>query len=325
MENSGKNLSCAVLYQSGELHNRVLAAQRLLQSCSLCPCRCGVNRLMGETGLCRIGSRARVASFGPHFGEEPPLVGRSGSGAIFFAGCNLGCVFCQNHEISRVEEPGDNAADAVTAEQLAAIMLELQEQGCLNINLVTPTHVLPQILQALEYAVPNGLNVPLLYNSGGYDSVKTLRLLDGIIDIYMPDCKFMSSQLALRYTGRKDYPDVMQAALREMHRQVGDLLLDENDVALRGLLVRHLVMPGCLEDMKEIVRFLASEISPQTFVHIMDQYTPCYRAEEFSDINRPLSVAEFNQAMHLARQAGLHRFAKKDMARMLELLFQSQG
>ena len=324
MENSGKNVRSAALQQSGELHNRVAAARNLLKNCTLCPRCCGVNRLAGEPGWCGIGSQAQLASSGAHFGEEPPLVGRTGSGAIFFKGCNLGCVFCQNHEISRVVEPGDNAPDIVTAEKLAAIMLELQEQGCLNINLVTPSHVLPQILQALEYAIPMGLHLPLVYNSGGYDSVAALRLLDGIIDIYMPDCKFMNPRLSARYTGRADYPEIMQAALREMHRQVGDLLLDDNGTAVRGLLVRHLVMPGCLEDTAEILHFLATEISPQTYVNIMDQYTPCYRAEEYNEINRPLSVAEFDQAMHLARQAGLHRFAEKDMARMLQLLLQSR-
>ena len=324
MENYGRNVSSAVLQHSGELHNRVAAARRLLKNCSLCPRRCGINRLAGEPGACGIGIRVRVASFGPHFGEETPLVGSAGSGAIFFQGCSLDCVFCQNHEISRVAEPDDNAPDGVTPEQLASIMLDLQAQGCMNINLVTPSHVLPQILQALEYAVPMGLQLPLVYNSGGYDSVQALRLLDGIIDIYMPDCKFMSRRLSARYTGRVDYPVVMRAAVREMHRQVGDLLLDDNGTAVRGLLVRHLVMPGCLQDTGEIVRFLATEISPQTYVNIMDQYIPCYRAEEFNEINRPLSVAEFDQAMHLARQAGLHRFAEKDMARMLELLFQSR-
>jgi putative pyruvate formate lyase activating enzyme len=325
MANSGKNISYPFLHQSGELHERVVAAQRLLTGCTLCPHRCGVNRTTGEAGFCGVITLARVPSFGPHFGEEPPLVGRTGSGAIFFAGCNLGCVFCQNHEISRIEVPGDQAPDTVTPEGLAAIMLELQEQGCLNINLVTPTHVVPQILEALEYAIPMGLNLPLVYNSGGYESVETLRLLEGIVDIYMPDCKFMSSQLSARYTGSSDYPEVMQMALREMHRQVGDLLLDENGIAVRGLLVRHLVMPGCLEDTGKIVRFLASEISPKTYVNIMDQYTPYYRAEEFSEINRPLSVAEFNQAMSLARKAGLHRFAEKEMARILESLFKARG
>jgi putative pyruvate formate lyase activating enzyme len=195
----------------------------------------------------------------------------------------------------------------------------------LNINLVTPGHVLPQLLQALEYAVPGGLELPLVYNSGGYDSVEVLRLLEGIVDIYLPDCKFMNHRLAARYTGRADYPEIMRAAVREMHRQVGDLQLSENGAAISGLLVRHLVMPDCLPDTEEIVQFLGTEISRNTFVNIMDQYTPWYRAGEFSEINRPLSVAEFDQAVSLARQAGLHRFADKDMAGILELLFQTRG
>jgi putative pyruvate formate lyase activating enzyme len=265
-----------------------------------------------------------VASFGPHFGEEQPLVGISGSGAIFFEGCNLGCVFCQNADISHIDDPGDDAPEAVTREQLAEIMLDLQARGCLNINLVTPSHVVPQILEALELAVDEGLHLPLVYNSSGYDAVQTLKLLDGIVDIYMPDCKFMTRQSAARYTGAPDYPEVMQAAVREMHRQVGDLILDKNGIALHGLLVRHLVMPGCLKDTERIVRFLATEISKETYVNIMDQYRPCNRAGEFEEISRPLLLTEFEQAMEMARQAGLHRFDVKDVGRMLKLLLKIQ-
>jgi putative pyruvate formate lyase activating enzyme len=265
-----------------------------------------------------------VASFGPHFGEEQPLVGSSGSGAIFFEGCNLGCVFCQNADISHINDPGDEAPEAVTKEQLADIMLNLQVRGCCNINLVTPSHVVPQILEALEIAAGRGLHLPFVYNSSGYDSIKTLQLLDGIVDIYMPDCKFLTRQAAARYTGAPDYPEVMQAAVLEMHRQVGDLVLDKHGIAVRGLLVRHLVMPGCLQDTEEIVHFLATEVSRETYVNIMGQYHPCYRAGEFDEINRSLSRSEYDQAVELASQEGLHRFDEKDVGRMLKLLLQGR-
>jgi len=247
-------------------------------------------------------------------------VGSSGSGAIFFEGCNLGCVFCQNADISHIDDPGDEASEAVTKEQLAAIMLDLQASDCCNINLVTPSHVVPQILEALVIAAGRGLHLPLVYNSSGYDSIKTLQLLDGIVDIYMPDCKFMSRQSAARYTGASDYPEVMQAAVLEMQRQVGELVLDKHGIAVRGLLVRHLVMPGCLQDTQEIVHFLATEVSRETYVNIMDQYYPCYRAGEFDEINRSLSRSDYKQAMKLARQTGLHRFDEKNVGRMLKLL-----
>lgn len=324
MTNPEKKSAYLSMHKDGRLADRAFAARHMLAACNLCPHCCGVNRLHGETGLCRIESKARVASFGPHFGEEQPLVGSSGSGAIFFEGCNLGCVFCQNAEISHIDDTGDDAPEAVTREQLAEIMLELQARGCLNINLVTPSHVVPQILEALELAGGKGLHLPLVYNSSGYDSVQTLQLLDGIVDIYMPDCKFMTSESAARYTGAPDYPEVMQAAVREMHRQVGNLILDENGIALRGLLVRHLVMPACLRDTEKIVHFLATEISKETYVNIMDQYHPCNRAGEFDEISRPLSLTEYEQAMEQARQAGLHRFDVKDVSRMLKLMLKIQ-
>lgn len=320
MANMEKPPAYVSMHKNGQLAARASAAVKSLAVCNLCPHSCGVNRMQGETGFCRIGARARVASFGPHFGEEQPLVSSSGSGTIFFEGCNLGCVFCQNADISHIDDPGDEAPEAVTKEQLAEIMLNLQARGCCNINLVTPSHVVPQILEALEIAAGRGLHLPLVYNSSGYDSVKTLQLLDGIVDIYMPDCKFMSRKNAARYTGAPDYPEVMQAAVQEMHRQVGDLVLDKNGIAVRGLLVRHLVMPGCLQDTEKIVHFLATEISKETYVNIMDQYRPCYRAGEFDEINRSLLRSEYEQAIKLARQEGLHRFDVKDMGRMLKVL-----
>ena len=324
MANQEKIPAYVSMHKSGQLAVRASIAVHSLEDCNICPRCCGVNRMQGETGFCRIGARARVASFGPHFGEEQPLVSSSGSGTIFFEGCNLGCVFCQNADISHIDDPGDEAPEAVTKDQLADIMLNLQAQGCCNINLVTPSHVVPQILEALEIAADGGLHLPLVYNSSGYDSTKTLQLLDGIVDIYMPDCKFMSRQAAARYTGAPDYPEIMQAAVQEMHRQVGDLVLDKYGIAVRGLLVRHLVMPGCLQDTEKIGHFLATEVSRETYVNIMDQYRPCFRAEEFDEINRPLSRSEYKKAIKLARQAGLHRFDEKDVGRMLKLLLQGR-
>jgi putative pyruvate formate lyase activating enzyme len=321
MENTPLYLS---LHETGELAGRASAARKLLAACCLCPHRCGVNRLEGETGICGVGSKARVASFGPHFGEEQPLVGSSGSGAIFFEGCNLTCVFCQNAEISHVDNPGDTVPEAVSSNQLAGIMLELQEQGCLNINLVTPSHIVPQILQALVPAVEQGLHLPLVYNSSGYDSVQTLQLLDDVVDIYLPDCKFITPASAGRYTNAPDYPEVMQEAVLEMHRQVGDLVLDKNAIGQRGLLVRHLVMPGGRGDTAKIIHFLATEISKDTYANIMDQYHPCFRAAEFDEINRPLARNEYEHALEQARLEGLHRLEKKDIGAMLQLILENR-
>ncbi|HOV51821.1 MAG TPA: radical SAM protein, partial [Methanothrix sp.] len=245
-----------------DLAARARAALARLASCEVCPRRCGTNRLKDERGFCRIGRLARVASFAPHFGEEPPLVGSSGSGTIFFSGCNLACVFCQNYDISQQDHGQDVSADA-----LASMMLQLQDLGCHNINFVTPTHVVPQILEALVLAIDDGLRVPLVYNSGGYDSVKTVQLLDGIFDIYMPDAKYGSDDVALKYSGAPDYTHIMKTAIKEMHRQVGDLIMDEDGVATRGLIVRHLVLPGGLAGSAEVVRFLSEEISPNTYLN----------------------------------------------------------
>ncbi len=324
MVNSEKHPVYLSLHEKDRLADRAAVVMDRLAFCTLCPHRCGVNRLQGQIGKCRVARRARVASFAPHFGEEQPLVGGSGSGTIFFEGCSLDCVFCQNAEISHLDASGDDAPEAVTAHQLADIMLKLQECGCLNINLVTPGHVVPQILEALVLAADQGMHLPLVYNSSGYDSVQTLQLLDGIVDIYMPDCKFMSREAAARYTGAADYPAVMQAAVLEMHRQVGNLVLDKKNIARRGLLIRHLVMPGCLEDAEKIVRFLATEVSEDTYVNIMDQYHPCFRAAEYPGIKRPLAAAEYALAMQAARQAGLHRFEEKDVAGMLQLLMRNR-
>ena len=289
------------LLRSGELKKRVQAAYHRLEACDVCPRRCGVNRREGEWGTCRTGDEAVVSSAGPHFGEESPLVGQGGSGTIFFAWCNLRCRYCQNYTISQLGE-----GDSVAPDELAAMMLNLQECGCHNINFVSPSHVVPQILAATLIAAQAGLRVPLVYNTGGYDSLETLALLDGVFDIYMPDMKYADAAVAARYSEIIDYPAINQAAVKEMHRQVGDLTLDERDVGLRGLLVRHLVLPEGLAGTGEVVRFLA-ELSPSTYLNVMDQYRPCYKAHTLPPLDRRIRPDEYQDAVRLALEAGLTR------------------
>ena len=289
------------LLASGRFEDSMRALDGMLSSCSLCPRLCRVDRKAGKTGFCNGGLETRVSSFGPHYGEETPLVGRGGSGTIFFAGCNLGCCFCQNYEISHLCEGRE-----VSVEDLAGIMLRLQDMGCHNVNLVTPTHFVPEIAQAVKAAAGQGLNLPIVYNCGGYERVETLRLLEGIVDIYMPDFKFWSALSSERYLSAPDYPAVARAALKEMHRQVGDLIIREG-LALRGLLVRHLVMPGHPADSRSIFTFIAEEVSRATFVNVMAQYRPCYRSGEFPEIASRTTGEEFAQALELAHQAGLTR------------------
>lgn len=291
------------LFNSGELEKRTSIALEKLRSCDICPRKCSVDRTSGETGACRIGRKARVASYGPHFGEEGPLVGKNGSGTIFFTGCNLECQFCQNHDISRSCE-----GDEKEAEGLADIMLKLQGFGCHNINLVSPSHVVPQFLEALSLACMKGLELPIVYNTGGYDSLGTLKLLDGIVDIYMPDMKYSKGDVGSRYSGVEDYPEINFRAVKEMHRQVGDLRINEDGIATRGLLVRHLVLPEALAGTPDIAGFLAEEISRDTYVNIMAQYRPEYRAGEFEPISRKPTIEEYKEALDSASDAGLWRF-----------------
>lgn len=300
------------LYHSGELRERVEAALSLLERCCVCPRKCGTNRLANETGICRTGRHAVVSSYGPHFGEEKPLVGRHGSGTIFFTNCNLKCIFCQNYSISQLGE-----GEEVSKEELAYMMLSLQARGCHNINLVSPTHVVPQILEALEVAVKLGLHLPLVYNSGGYDAVETLRILDGIVDIYMPDMKYSEEDTARELSGVENYPEINRAAVKEMHRQVGDLEMDKEGIAQRGLLVRHLVLPQGLAGTKKVVEFLSKEVSRNTYVNIMAQYHPCYKAFQTPKLGRPISAAEYLEALSLAREAGLYRLDEARPARVL--------
>ena len=290
------------LYREGLLASRAQQALELLKDCRLCPRACHVDRLSGEQGVCRTGARAGVASFHPHFGEEAPLVGSAGSGTIFFSSCNLCCSFCQNFEISHLRE-----GEEVESQRLAAMMLRLMKLGCHNINFVTPSHVVPQILQALVVAVGQGLNIPLVYNSGGYDSADTIKILDGVFDIYMPDFKFWEESWAASFCRAPDYREQATAAIREMHRQVGDLVMDNAGIAVRGLLVRHLVMPNGLAGTREVMTFLAGAISPDTYVNVMAQYHPCGKAAEYPMIDRRITPAEYAAAIREAVAAGIKR------------------
>jgi len=290
------------LHRNGELARRAASALRILSRCALCPRRCGVNRLKNETGECRIGRRAVVSSVGPHFGEEPPLVGTHGSGTIFFSGCNLHCVFCQNSEISQ-----SALGETVSPERLASLMLAVQSDGCHNLNLVSPTHVVAQILEALPLAVERGLRVPIVYNSGGYDSPEILKLLDGVVDIYMPDAKYGTDTEGETCSQAPGYWNWNRAVLKEMHRQVGVLEMDGRGIARRGLLIRHLVLPSGLARSENVLRFIAEELSRDSYVNIMDQYRPCHRAGSYPGLRCGVTPDEFARVSARARSLGLHR------------------
>jgi putative pyruvate formate lyase activating enzyme len=290
------------LYREGKLQDRIDLAVKLMNDCTLCPRECHVDRLSGKLGFCRTGEKAKVASLHAHFGEESPLVGDSGSGTIFFRSCNLLCSFCQNYDISHDAEGGE-----AEPKDLAVMMLSLQRRGCHNINFVTPSHVVPQILRGLSIAVGQGLHVPLVYNTGGYDNVETLKILDGIFDIYMPDFKFWEERWTEKFCNAPDYRKIVVAAIKEMHRQVGDLVVDESGIAVKGLLVRHLVMPNNAANTREIMEFLAEKISKDTYVNVMDQYHPCGKAFADPTINRRITRNEYISALRSAKEAGLHR------------------
>jgi len=305
------------LLESGELQSRAQKAQQLLARCELCPRLCRVNRCDGELGFCATGKRARVASYGAHFGEEQPLVGTHGSGTIFLASCNLRCCFCQNYEISHY--PEDSLE--VDNKTLAAIMLELQKQGCHNINFVTPSHVVPHILAALIIALEDGLEVPLVYNCSGYECSATLELLAGIIDIYMPDFKFWNSLSGKKYADAADYPEIARQALRIMHKQVGDLVIHANGLASKGVLIRHLLMPDGLNETREILGFISAELSAASYINIMDQYRPCGASNKHPELQRSVSAKEYQEAMRLAHETGLTRLDHRDLA----VLFKNLG
>jgi putative pyruvate formate lyase activating enzyme len=290
------------LLESGELDQRVEKVWESLSCCNLCPHCCRVNRLKGEEGFCKVTNQVMVASYGPHFGEEAPLVGIKGSGTVFFSWCNLRCVYCQNYEISHL-----GVGQIVSPEILASCFLLLQKDGCHNINLVTPSHVVPFILKSLVIAARKGLTIPLVYNTGGYDSVKTLRLLNGIIDIYMPDFKYWDEDTGKRLSKIPNYPQVAKKAIKEMHRQVGDLVIGPDGVAKRGLLIRHLVLPEGLSGTRSILQFIAEEISPLTYINIMDQYRPCGEANNYPPLDRRITADEYAEALKSAKYLGFTR------------------
>jgi putative pyruvate formate lyase activating enzyme len=304
------------LLQSGQLRQRAEIARRMLDRCVLCPRQCRVNRLKGGTGVCATGHLARIASYGPHFGEEQPLVGTHGSGTIFLAGCNLHCCFCQNYDISQGDEPGQE----VDAGEFAAIMLELQAMGCHNINLVTPSHVIPQILAALIPALEAGLRIPLVFNCSGYESTAALALLDGVIDIYLADFKFWQPATAARYAEAPDYPDRAREALLRMQGQVGALVIGPDGCARSGLLVRHLLMPGLLDETEAILRFIATYLAQDTYVNLMAQYHPCGTANQFEDLRRTVTGEEYGRALEMAHTLGLTRIDRPDLALLLRRL-----
>ena len=283
-----------------ELRERIKKAQTHLTECRLCPHECGINRKR-EAGFCQASDKAVISSYGPHFGEEPALVGRNGSGTIFFAYCNMRCVFCQNYELSFGGE-GEVISDA----ELADIMLTLQEEyRCHNINLVTPTHFVPNILASLALAKAKGLKLPLVYNCGGYERIETLLLLDGLVDIYMPDFKYTIQRKGEKYSAVKDYPERVRETLREMDRQVGGLQTDSEGIAWRGLLIRHLVMPGGTDDTRGVLKFISEELSSDCMVNLMEQYYPAHRAIEYKELSRALTPEEYNKALNYARELGL--------------------
>ena len=291
------------LEASGELERRERAFWEKMESCNLCPRGCGVNRRAGRMGVCNSGQTFKVASFGPHYGEERPLVGRGGSGTIFFSNCNLLCAFCQNWQIAH---RGDGRETSHA--ELANMMLSLQRRGCHNINLVTPTHLTPHIITALRLAIAGGLNIPLLYNNSGYETLEVVQLLDGVVDIYLPDFKYQDSSWSASITqGARDYQRYTAAAIKEMHRQVGTLTQSDG-IAIRGLLIRHLVMPANLAGTDEFVRWAASELGPSTHVNIMAQYSPQHQARNYPPLDRRPTPAELEQAMRWAREAGLRNF-----------------
>lgn len=297
--------SYLALLENGELEKRASLLYERMSPCRLCPHQCNVERLKGERGFCRIAAKPIVASYGAHFGEESPLVGRNGSGTIFFSYCNMGCVYCQNWDISHLGE-----GEEITVQELARQMLDLQGRGCHNINLVTPTHQIAFIVEAIKIAAEKGLNIPIVYNCGGYESVETLKILDGVVDIYMPDVKYMDEKVAFKLSRVKNYPEIVKSAVKEMHRQVGDLVI-EGGVAKRGLIVRHLILPEDLSQTEEVIKFIAEEISKNTYFNLMDQYRPCGDAFSYSPLARKITLEEWERALHLAERYGLKRLDGK--------------
>jgi len=287
-------------YNNGNLNKVIEKTFKMLESCSICPRRCKVNRIKNEKGFCRTGLKAKVCSFMPHQGEEPPISGTRGSGTIFFAECNMACVYCQNYEFSQAGEGRE-----VDFDELADFMLQLQGMGCHNINLVTPTHVLPQILKALNIAIAKGLKIPIVYNTGGYESSQIIKLLDGIVDIYLPDMRYADSEMAIKYSSASDYPKYNQEALGEMHRQVGVANIDNTGIIKRGMIIRHLVLPNHIAGTDKIMEFIADKLDKDTYISLMSQYFPCYKAGQFKEIFRRITYEEYEEAKQTMQKHGL--------------------
>ncbi|MDY6965633.1 MAG: radical SAM protein, partial [Halobacteriota archaeon] len=283
-----------------DLDRRIEELYSIFEECVLCPRKCKVNRFSEERGYCRSGKDLVVSSISPHFGEEAPLVGIYGSGTVFLSNCNLGCTYCQNYEISQFGH-----GSHMTTDELVSAMLGLQKRGCHNINFVTPTHFVPQLVKSIKNAAERGLKIPIVYNCGGYESVETLRLLEGIVDIYMPDMKYSDSENAKRYSNAPDYFEVCKDAVREMHSQVGDLKVN-GGVAWRGLLIRHLLLPNDLAGSEEILKFV-SELSKDSYINIMEQYRPVFKAYDYGELKRPLKMSEYSKVIEMAKELGLHR------------------
>jgi putative pyruvate formate lyase activating enzyme len=289
-------------FSKKELNQRVEKLFKTLENCEICPRKCHVNRLKGEKGYCQLGYLPMVSAYHPHFGEETPLVGKYGSGTIFMTSCNLSCVYCQNYEISQLR-----IGEEVSFERLAEMMIELQNLGCHNINFVTPTPQVPAILKSLEIAIEKGLKIPLVYNTSSYDSLEVLKLLDGIIDIYLPDARYSDDKIAKKYSNAPNYFEIMKKAIKEMHRQVGDLVVNEEGIAVRGLIIRHLILPNGLAGSEKIFQFISREISKNTFLNIMDQYYPTWKAFDFPELSRRINEKEFKEEINLAKKFGLKR------------------
>ncbi len=292
--------SYLIAYSKGILESRAENALRMLESCAICPRRCKVNRLNNEFGFCRMGVLPRVYSYLAHFGEEPPISGGNGSGAIFFSGCNMRCVYCQNYEFSQFEKGRE-----VDFEELADIMLKLQDMNCHNINLVSPSHIMPQILTALNLAIPKGLKIPLVYNTGGYDLADMIRLLEGIVDIYLPDMRYSDNAAAEKYSFAPDYPGYNQQAVKEMHRQVGEAVISEDGIIKKGIIIRHLVLPRDISGTKKTMEFISKEISQDTYISLMSQYMPLYKAGQFDEISRRITQREYENAQDMMHNCGL--------------------
>jgi putative pyruvate formate lyase activating enzyme len=290
------------IFHAGKMHERVQILNSILNDCVLCPRRCMVNRLKGNVGVCRSTDKLMVSSLSAHFGEEPPLVGWNGSGTIFFTNCNMWCLYCQNYDVSHLKH-----GNAITLAQLAEAMISLQHLGCHNINLVTPTHFTAQIVEALSIAIDRGLSIPIVYNCGGYESIETLKLLDGLIDIYMPDIKYSDNRYSLKYSGARNYWDVVKSAVVEMHRQVGDLKINTLGIAEKGLLIRHLVLPNDIAGSKKVVDFIANEVCKNSYVNIMDQYRPAFKSSQHQELNRHITNDEYENVVSYALSAGLQR------------------